>query len=440
MADDDPDDYWQPGQPWKPRRRANEVPLEDVAPKPAPPETSTPPVVIRPIPAPVEPDPVESTRSMSGGGLPPENPPPPPGRADATVMMPVITPPPAAALPPPSSRRATGGSAVPPPRVAPAAPQPPKRRGKFLRRLFLFLMVVALIGVLVVYWVESQLQRVDTPSLAGGLAPATYLIVGSDSRENLPDDLDGSFGDFGGQRADVIILAHVSGGTVQMLSLPRDLKVDIPGSGTDKINAAYAFGGGDLLAQTIQTDLGIPISHYMEVEFGGFAEIVDSVGGIELTFEYPTRDLKSGLEVDAGTQTVDGATALAYVRSRSTEELRDGEWSDGDGGDIARTARQRDVLEGVINKALTPAGLIRIPVMVPAVTSSIRVGDSTHSWNLAIFGFRFVTARANESMVLPVAGATEGGVAYVVATDEAGPAIDAFVNGDPLPLPEESDG
>ncbi|MGF1666648.1 MAG: LCP family protein [Acidimicrobiia bacterium] len=354
-------------------------------------------------------------------------------------MMPIIPPsaPRPVAAPPPSSRSGAAAAppvASPPPRRVQEPARRPKRRSRFLRRLSLLVMILGIVVAAGAIWAESLLESVDTPSLAGGPGPETYLIVGSDSRENLPDDLDGRFGDFGGQRADVIILAQVSGGTVQMLSLPRDLKVEIPGRGTDRINAAFAYGGGDLLAQTVQQDLGIPISRYMEVEFGGFAEIVDSVGGVELTFDYPTRDAKSGLEVDAGTQLVDGATALAYVRSRSTEELRDGNWRSGDGGDIARTGRQREVLEGIIGRAITPGGLIRLPLLVPSVTSSMRVGDSTHSWNLGLFAFRFATASANESMVIPVTGATEGGVSYVVRTDASGPVIRAFVAGEPLPV------
>ncbi len=461
MADDDQDDYWQPGQPWKPRRSGD----EGAATTPPPPTVES---IAAPVPSPVQPSPPASKPPASTEHTPIEDSPHPdpeappewsrtmdPGpievspspsvRPDATVMMPVI--------PPPATR--SGGEAVPPtatrPRpvsAPPPAPVPPrraqepparrpKRRSRFLRRLVLLVMMLGIIAAVGLFWAEGQLQRVDTPSLAGGPGPETYLIVGSDSRENLPDDLDGKFGDFGGQRADVIILAHVSGGTVQMLSLPRDLKVDIPGQGTDKINAAFAHGGGDLLAQTIQQDLGVPISRYMEVEFGGFAEIVDSVGGVELTFEYPTRDTKSGLEVDAGTQVVDGATALAYVRSRSTEELRDGDWRDADGGDIVRTGRQREVLEGIIGRAITPSGLIRLPLMVPSVSSSVRVGDSTHSWNLGLFGFRFATASANESMVIPVTGASEGGVSYVVRTEASGPVIRAFVEGEPLPTEDQ---
>ncbi len=452
MSDEQHEDHWQPGQPWKARSTA----------EPAPDPPSRDPVVTAEAaeePADDAPsDPASGDRRYGAAETrmmtsPPQGQPEQESAPDRTAMMPVVTTAPSAQAgvstagpagsspPPPRSSR---GQAAPPGRETPATPAPGKRkagrrRGRFLRRLLLLLLVLAAIVALGFVWVESQLSRVETPSITGAPGPETYLIVGSDSRENLPDDLEGRFGSFEGQRADVIILAHVSGGTVQMLSLPRDLKVGIPGQGTDKINAAYAYGGGDLLAATIQEDLGIPINRYLEVEFGGFASIVDAVGGVELTFDNPTRDLKTGLDVEAGTRVVDGATALAYVRSRSTEELRDGDWRGADGGDIARTSRQREVLEAVIGKALSPWGIIRVPALVPAVTSAIRVGESTHSWNLGIFGARFVFASESESMALPVVISSEGGVSYVVRTEEAGPAIAAFVSGDPLPLPEPAE-
>jgi LCP family protein required for cell wall assembly len=308
-----------------------------------------------------------------------------------------------------------------------------------MRRLFVLVLVLLIVAAGLAVWADSTLERIDVAGLAPGSGPDTVLIVGSDSRENLPDDLEGSFGDFGGSRADVIILAHASGTRLQMLSLPRDLKVSLPGRGADKINAAYAYGGPDLLVETIESDLGIPIAGYLEVEFGGFASIVDAVGGVELTFEAPTRDLKSGLRVDeTGTQVVDGATALAYVRSRSTQQLSGGEWQSVDGGDIQRTARQREVLAGIVDGLTTPSVVIRSPLVVSAVASSMRVDQDTHVWDLALLGLRFKTASGIESMVLPVTGSTEGGVSYVVRTSEAEAAVAAFVAGDPLPV--EADG
>jgi LCP family protein required for cell wall assembly len=273
------------------------------------------------------------------------------------------------------------------------------------------------------------------PSLAAG--DGVYLIVGSDSRENLPDDLDqGFFGDFGGSRADVIILAQVADGRRQLLSLPRDLKVEIPGHGVDKINAAYAYGGPDLLAETVAIATGIRPNHYLEVEFGGFAGIIDALGGIELDVPYAARDNKSGLVLEPGVQKVNGATALAYARSRSYEEFRNGQWVAQGGGDIARAARQREVLTKMMAGAASPSGLIRSPLVVTAVGSHLTADSELTIFDLARTGWDMRSAGVTESMTLPVFGSEEGGVSYLVRDDPAATEVlNAFSARQPLPVP-----
>lgn len=331
----------------------------------------------------------------------------------------------------------TKATHLPPP--PPQPPQPPQKKRRFSRgqRITLWslsLLVVAaaaLVGM--VMFADFQMEDAGpVPSLASG--DGIYLIVGTDNRENLPDDLEGNFGDFPGARADVIILAQVADGRRQLLSVPRDLKVDIPGHGTNKINAAYAFGGPDLLVETIALTTGIRANHYLEVEFGGFAGIVDALGGIELTFPHPSRDLKSGLDVDAGTQTVDGATSLAYARSRSLEELRDGSWVAQSGGDIARAGRQREVLLEIIGKASSPSGVIRSPLVVTAVGSHLTADSGLTVFNLARTGWAMRSAGATDAVTLPVTGSNEGGVSYLVRSEPAATEVlDAFSSKRPFP-------
>lgn len=320
-------------------------------------------------------------------------------------------------------------------------PPPARKRRRFSRGqrwtlgiLFLLVLVTAVVVGMAVLADFQMEDAGDLPSLADG--DGVYLIVGSDSRENLPDDLEGSFGDFGGARADVIILAQVADGRRQLLSIPRDLKVDIPGQGTQKVNAAYALGGPDLLVETVAQATGIRPNHYLEVEFGGFAGIVDALGGIEIDFPYPARDVKSGLEVDAGTQVVDGATALAYARSRSYEELRDGEWVGQGGGDIARAARQREVLTKIMAKGSSVTGLVRSPAVIGAVGSHLTADSDLSLATLARTGWAMRSAGETDSVTLPVNGAEEGGVSYLVRDDPAAQeVIDAFLTGRPLPTP-----
>ena len=317
--------------------------------------------------------------------------------------------------------------------------QPTRKRRRFSRGqrwtlgilLLLVLGAAALVGA--AFLAEFQMEDAGPmPSLAAG--DGVYLIVGSDSRENLPDDLEGSFGDFAGARADVIILAQVVDGRRQLLSIPRDLRVEIPGQGVNKINAAYAFGGPDLLVETVANATGIRPNHYLEVEFGGFAGIIDALGGIELDIPYPARDTKSGLEIDAGVQTVDGATALAYARSRSYEELRDGEWVAQGGGDVARAARQREVLTKMMAGASSPSGLIRSPLVVTAIGSHMTGDSGLTIFDLARTGWTMRGANVTESMTLPVVGAEEGGVSYLVRDDPAATEVlNAFAAGQPLP-------
>jgi LCP family protein required for cell wall assembly len=299
--------------------------------------------------------------------------------------------------------------------------------------LLMVLGAAALLG----FAVFTDFQMGDAgplPSLAQG--DGVYLIVGSDSRENLPDDLEGSFGDFAGARADVIILAQVADGRRQLLSIPRDLKVDIPGQGTNKINAAYAFGGPDLLVETVAAATGIRANHYLEVEFAGFAGIVDALGGIELDFPNPARDAKSGLDVQAGTQTVDGATALAYARSRSYEELIDGEWVAQGGGDIARAARQREVLTKIMSEASSVSGLVRSPLLLGAVGSHLTADSDLTLVILGRTGWAMRSAGETDSVALPVVGTEEGGVSYLVRDEPAATEmLDAFAAKRALPTP-----
>lgn len=315
----------------------------------------------------------------------------------------------------------------------------PRRRRRFSRGqrwvigiLGLLVMLAAVLVGLVAFADFQMEDAGPVSSLASG--DGVYLIVGSDSRENLPDDLEGRFGDFGGARADAIILAQVADGGRQLLSIPRDLKVDIPGHGTNKINAAYAFGGPDLLVETVAQATGIRANHYLEVEFGGFAGIVDALGGIELHFPHPARDAKSGLDVGAGTKTVDGSTALAYARSRSYEELRDGSWVSEGGGDIARAARQRQVLLEIIETASSPSGVIRSPMVVSAVGSHLTADSGLTLLNLARTGWSMRSASDTDTAILPVRGSNEGGVAYLVRSEPAATEmLEAFAAKRPLP-------
>ena len=172
--------------------------------------------------------------------------------------------------------------------------------GRWTKRVLIALLLVLALLVVALLYFYSRIEKVDAlqdyegrPAAASG---TNWLIVGSDSREGLSDQevKDLHLGKIEGRRTDTIILLHKpESGAPTLVSLPRDSYVPIPGHGRDKLNAAYAFGGAPLLAQTVETVTGLHIDHYAEVGFGGFVGMTDAVGGVELC---PKRKIKDRQE------------------------------------------------------------------------------------------------------------------------------------------------
>ncbi|MDP2624163.1 MAG: LCP family protein, partial [Actinomycetota bacterium] len=274
----------------------------------------------------------------------------------------------------------------------------------------------------------SDLTLVDRPVDIG--EPRVFLLIGSDSRANL-DDLT-HFGDFGGQRADVIILVKVDprSDTIQMLSLPRDLKIVHNGS-TTKINATFSNGPAGIVA-AVKNFTGAPIHHYLQVEFSGFAGIVDAIGGIEMTFPFPARDIRSGFEVGAGRQVLDGNNALAFARSRHYQELRNGSWVTVAGTDIGRTGRQQDVLMAILTQIDRPSSIEGFNQLLDALGRFVVTDegfDEDEILELA-WQMRSVGPGDLDAMTLPVRISSENGTSYVVPIEpEAGAAVAAFLGG-----------
>lgn len=237
--------------------------------------------------------------------------------------------------PRPPGNPPTGGS-------APATP-PPRKRRRGRKRWIVALLVLALVawpvGLLV--WGNGKLQHVDALSDTADTQGTTYLLVGSDSRE------DGYFeGDpTEGQRADTMMLLTVPpSGQSSMISLPRDTYVEIPGYAPNKINAAYALGGPELLVETVENLAGQKVDHYIEIGMGGVANIVDAIGGVELCMDLTVNDPDSQLDWVAGCHLADGDTALAFARMRKSDPM----------GDIGRALRQQQVIQAVTSNAISP--------------------------------------------------------------------------------------
>ncbi len=224
--------------------------------------------------------------------------------------------------------------------------------------LSLVLVFVLLLGAVWLY-LEFSINRIDAlpddyegrPAAAEG---TNWLLVGSDSREGLDEDrmAELSTGDAGGRRTDTIMLVHIPDNDTKptLLSLPRDSRVEIPGHGVNKINAAFAFGGAPLLTKTVEQATGLRIDHYAEIGFGGFAEVVDAIGGVEMDIPKEMRDTKTGIVIPEGRQTLDGAQALGFVRMRYSEATPR--------SDLDRVANQRKFIGALANEIASPATLL----------------------------------------------------------------------------------
>jgi LCP family protein required for cell wall assembly len=249
---------------------------------------------------------------------------------------------------------ATQGIEVPP--EEPPVGQKPKRRRR-RRILLITLLVLALLGGiglvgvgLYVKSVESSIDRVEAfdqvPEEARPAKVAknaqNFLILGSDTRD--PDSTSGS-------RSDTIILAHFPADRsgAQLISIPRDTWVYIPkskdgrhGDTKAKINAAYAWGGIPLTVQTVEAYTGVRIDHVTIIDFAGFKEIVDALGGIDITVDQNFTSIHPPhRKFTKGKQHMDGDTALDYARQRK-------QFAD---GDFARIRHQQQVIRAIMDKA-----------------------------------------------------------------------------------------
>lgn len=272
---------------------------------------------------------------------------------------------------PPPSRIAPTPSEPPPSARRPVASSRGRRRFR-LGWLWLLLLayVVYLVAVPVYAWLNVSTVDVDPQGDRPAEQPGTtYLVVGSDAREGLA-----------GQRTDTIMLLHTGDGPPLLMSVPRDSLVAVPGHDVTKINAAFAYGGADLLVQTIEGSTGIRIDHFVEIGFEGLVKLVDAVGGITICPDTAMKDPLAHLDIPKGCQQADGATALGYARSRHSQNL----------GDIDRARHQREVVSAIGNEVVnwrTVVNPVRYWRVVTGAASSVQVSDGTGPVAAARFAY-----------------------------------------------------
>ncbi|MCV7438294.1 LCP family protein [Mycobacterium seoulense] len=370
------------------------------------------------------PTPAEQTTPLRRATPPP--PPSPPRAADPPRPIP----------PAPHTRRSPG----PPPRPAP--PGARRRRGwrRWLRAVTSAVVIGALlVGIAAVcgaVWFDSRLHRddilTDYPGRPGPGRGTNWLLVGSDSRQGLTPEQQQDLatgGDIGSSRTDTILLVHLpalwSGGRVTMVSIPRDSYVPIPGHGKDKINAAFAMGGASLLAQTVEQATGLRLNHYAEIGFGGFAGVVDALGGVTVCPTTPLNDPLAGIDLPAGCQKLNGRNALGYVRTRDTPRA-----------DLDRMVNQRQFVAALLHAAASPAVWLnpsRWYAVPRAVADALTVDRGDHVWDLGRLGWGL--RGSPTTLTVPIGEFTSGDAGSVVVWnhDEAGRLFEALANDAPVP-------
>jgi LCP family protein required for cell wall assembly len=322
----------------------------------------------------------------------------------------------------------TGAPPAAPPRPPGSPARPPGgppttgrggRRGRRVAVIVIaLLLVVALVGLFLGWRLVNQIISKNAQSVEN-LTPSrgsdNFLLVGSDTREGLSKQELSRVGTVAvsGQRTDTIILVHVSqrNRKAVMISIPRDLKVDIPGHGTDKVNAAYAFGGPALLVKTIEENLGVPINHYAEVDFAGFLKVVDAVGGVRLCNQTGHRldDSFANLHMAPGCHEMNGVQALAFVRARHIDS------------DFGRIGRQQQFLRAVMGKVTSTGNLINLPklVRIANLVSDHMKTDDTLRTTTAISLVRRIGRLDASSVDMRVYPSGPNGPTYVTAKPEA---------------------
>lgn len=273
----------------------------------------------------------------------------------------------------------------------------PKRRrrfgpGKILASLGL---VIVLIIASIWLYLEFSINRVSAVADYSGRPAAgegtNWLIVGSDSREGLSkkEIKDLHVGDPTGRRTDTILLAHIPDGDVKptLVSFPRDLRVEIPGHGVGQINSAYSTdayenGGPKLLVKTVEQATNLRIDHYAEIGFGGFANIVDAIGGVEMKVPAGMVDGSNGQKLPAGVHELNGSQALTFVRMRKSAATPR--------SDLDRVVNQRKFIGALAGEISSPGTLLNPFDLFPLlgeVPDALSIDEGDHLHNLFWLGW-----------------------------------------------------
>ena len=316
---------------------------------------------------------------------------------------------------------------------APPAHQEFEAIGSRKRRRWPFVVgLVAIIGVLLLvlplFLARRTFDSVPRVPVAEALTVVpesgtrNILLVGTDSREGIDGSTENSDVILGegiaGERSDTIMILRVDENGSRFLSLPRDLWLPINGGAEQRINTAIGQGP-EALINTVQSELRIPISNYVQVDLAGFIDVVDAIGGVDITIENPVFDRNSGLDLPtAGVVTLDSTQALAWVRSRTFTEIIDGQPVVDPTSDLGRVQRQQEFMRALLNKVLDQRNPLVLNELASELSGALTVDDQT-SLSEATSIANTLRSAIPESVVLPTLPDTRNGNSVLVLTDGA---------------------
>jgi LCP family protein required for cell wall assembly len=249
--------------------------------------------------------------------------------------------------------------------------------------------------------VNVKLKNHTPPKLTSSTPqPISILLLGVDERTN----------DVGRSDSTMVLTANPEKQRMQIVSIPRDTQVTIPGRGVHKINAAYAYGGPALAMQTIENFTGIKLDYYVRINMEALSALVDAVGGVTV---YNTIDwtdegyYKKGFHYTKGNLTLNGPEALGFVRMRHEDP----------NGDFGRNQRQREVMTAIVNKAAKIQSIGSYTKILAALGDNVKTNMTFDDMKNIATNYRDVRSNIQEYEVQGT-GSTQGGVYFFHVNDQ----------------------
>ena len=290
-----------------------------------------------------------------------------------------------------------------------------KARGCFIAFILVFIISLVIILLVLVPSIKSSSAGRESSEAAATAADSAGSNTGNKGQSGITLDLGsknylflgvderGDVKNFKG-RTDTIMILHIApwGKKDLLISIPRDTKVKLPDHGTNKINAAYVYGGEEMLVSEIYELTGISITKTMLVNFEGFKSVVDALGGVYVTVEEPMHDPLSGADFEPGTHLMDGEQALAFARDRKSAN-----------GDFDRVDRQKYLINEIFKQKFNISIIGMAPQLLNIISQETKSDFSTFDY-ITLGTILLFSNKDFERITIPGKTATIEGISYVV--------------------------